>query len=54
VICVREEGSALDESQRREADGVIGRLVSNFGYCRSCAGDAATLLVRRRFHDLVV
>jgi predicted Ser/Thr protein kinase len=54
VIAVREEGAGLDANQRREADEVIGRLVSRFGYCKNCAGDAATLLVRRRFHDLVV
>ena len=54
VILVREEGTGLDKDRRRDAEGVIERMATRFGYCRWCAGDAASMLVRRRFHDLVV
>jgi serine protein kinase len=54
VILVREEGVGLDPDRRREAEATIERLVARFAYCRNCAGDLASLLVRKRFHDLVV
>jgi predicted Ser/Thr protein kinase len=54
VLAVREEGVGLDAARTREAEGTIGRLVLRFGYCRDCAADTASLLVRKRFHDLVV
>jgi hypothetical protein len=51
---VREEGTGLDPERRREAEATIERLVARFAYCRNCAGDVASLLVRKRFHDLIV
>jgi serine protein kinase len=54
VILVRDEGTGLDKDRRRDAEAVIDRMVAKFGYCRNCAGDAASMLVRKRFHDLVV
>ncbi len=54
VLLVREEGVGLDAERRREAEGTIERLIARFGYCRSCAGDVASLLVKKRFHDLIV
>ena len=54
VLLVREEGSGLDAARRREAEATIDRLVARFAYCRECAADVASLLVRRRFHDLIV
>ena len=55
VLVVREEGVGLE---RRAAARGRGRRSSGssrrFGYCRECAADAASMLVRRRFHDLVV
>jgi serine protein kinase len=54
VILVREEGAGLDPERRREAEATIERLVARFAYCRNCAGDVASLLVRKRFHDLIV
>ena len=54
VLLVREEGTGLDGERRREAEGTIERLIARFAYCRECAADAASLLIRRRFHDLVV
>jgi hypothetical protein len=54
VLLVREEGVGLDAQQRRDAEATIDRLVMRFGYCRECAADMTSMLVRRRFHDLVV
>ena len=54
VIAVRDGGVGLDAERKKDAEAVIDRLVAKFGYCRICAGDAASLVVRKRFHDLVV
>jgi serine protein kinase len=54
VIAVRDEGIGLDAERKKDAEAVIDRLAARFGYCRNCAGDAASLVVRKRFHDLVV
>jgi predicted Ser/Thr protein kinase len=54
VLLVREEGVGLDAERKREAEATIEGLVARFGYCRNCAGDVASLLVRKRFHDLIV
>jgi hypothetical protein len=54
VVLVREDGAGLDAERRREAEDVVGRLVSRFAYCRECACDMVTLLLRRRFNDLVI
>ncbi len=54
VVLVREEGVGLDGERRREAEGTVERMIARFGYCRDCAADAASLLVRKRFHDLIV
>ncbi len=54
VLLVRDEGVGLDAQQRREGEGAIDRLISRFGYCRECAADAASLLLRRRFQDIIV
>ena len=34
-------------------EDVLDRMISRWGYCKSCAGDVASLLVRRRFHELI-
>jgi predicted Ser/Thr protein kinase len=54
AVLVREDGVGLDPERKREAEGTIERLIARFAYCRNCAGDVASLLVRKRFHDLVV
>ena len=54
VLVVREEGVGIDQERRRDAQATIDRLVARFGYCPNCAADAASLLVRKRFQDLVV
>jgi serine protein kinase len=53
VIVMREEGTGLDAERKRNALGLVERMVEQFGYCTECATDAANALARRRFHDLV-
>jgi predicted Ser/Thr protein kinase len=53
VVLVRDEGVGLDAERRAAAEATIERLTQRFGYCRNCAADASTLLVRKRFNDLV-
>jgi predicted Ser/Thr protein kinase len=52
VILVRESGAGLDAQRRKDADQALVRL-RTLGYCESCAGDAASSLLRRRFQELV-
>jgi predicted Ser/Thr protein kinase len=52
-LLVRDGGTGLDRDRRRDAEKVIERMIAKFGYCRNCAGDAASTLVRKRFHELV-
>ena len=52
VILARESGVGLDHQRRKDADQALARLLS-LGYCENCAGDAASALLRRRFHELV-
>jgi predicted Ser/Thr protein kinase len=54
VVLVRDEGVGLDAQRRADSEATIERLIARFGYCRNCASDAASLLVRKRFHDLVI
>jgi predicted Ser/Thr protein kinase len=54
VVLVREEGAGLDFDRKKEAEETVDRLVKRFGYCASCAADAASMLLRKRFADLVV
>jgi serine protein kinase len=52
-LLVRGEGVGLDAERRRNAEAAIERMIDRFGYCRQCAADAASALVRKRFQDLV-
>jgi predicted Ser/Thr protein kinase len=54
VILVREEGTGLDAERRRRAEAAIERMTSRFAYCKHCASDASSLLLRKRFQDLVL
>ncbi|AKV01258.1 putative serine protein kinase, PrkA [Labilithrix luteola] len=54
VVLVRDEGSGLDMNHKREAREVLDRLASRFGYCDNCAADAASMLVRKRYSDILV
>ncbi len=53
-VLVRDDGVGLDADRKRDAEGTVERMIARFGYCRNCAGDAASTLVRRRFQDLVI
>jgi serine protein kinase len=52
VLLVREEAVGLDTARKRDAEAAIGRL-ERVGYCRFCAADAASALLRKRFADLL-
>lgn len=54
VLLVREDGSGLDAGRKRDAIAMLERLEKRYGYCRSCATDAASTTLRKRFGDLVV
>lgn len=54
VVFVRDEASGLDDTRRREAREALDRLASKFGYCDNCAADMASMLVRKRYNDLIV
>jgi serine protein kinase len=54
VRLVRDEGASLDDNRRRSSREVLDRLASKFGYCDNCAADMASLLVRKRYSDLIV
>jgi predicted Ser/Thr protein kinase len=54
VVLARDNGSGLDAERRADAEATFERLIARFGYCRECAADAASMLVRRRFHDLLI
>ena len=49
----RARDPAVDAEHRRAAEATIEQLIARFGYCRECATDAATVLMRKRFHDLL-
>lgn len=53
VILVRDEGSGLDDEHRRGANDALAMLSSRFGYCRSCAADMASTLMRKRYTDIL-
>ena len=53
VLIARDQGVGVNAERRVAAEGVIERLIARFGYCTECAADAANMLVRRRFQDLV-
>jgi serine protein kinase len=52
VILVREQGVGLDAEGRKNAEAAVGRM-EKMGYCQSCATDAASALLRRRFQELL-
>jgi serine protein kinase len=54
VRLTREDGAGLDMNAKKAAEETLQRLITRFSYCRNCAVDAASSLLRRRFHDLVV
>lgn len=53
IILVREEGKGLNHDAKKAAEGALSRLQTKSGYCPSCAADAAGMLLRKRFADLI-
>jgi serine protein kinase len=54
VVLVRDGGSGLDAARSRGARAALDRLASRFQYCDACGGDMASMLLRRRYSDLIV
>jgi predicted Ser/Thr protein kinase len=54
VVVVRDDGVGLDDARKREARAVLDRMASKFGYCDNCAADTASMLIRKRYNDLIV
>ena len=53
VMLLKEEGAGLNEPRRSAATRAASELYTRFGYEASSAGDAAAVLVRERFHQLL-
>ncbi len=53
VVEVREEGVGLDSARKKAAVEALERLVGRCAYCRDCAADAASTLLRRRLAELI-
>ena len=53
VILIRDESSGLDAARARAARGALDGLARRYGYCDSCGGDLASMLLRKRYSDLV-
>ncbi|HEY6558231.1 MAG TPA: serine protein kinase PrkA [Polyangiaceae bacterium] len=53
VVLVKEEGSGLDEPQRKAARELLEELGRRYGYQQGSATDAAIALVRERFADVL-
>ena len=54
VVLVRDEGAGLDDARRAEVREVLTQLASRFSYCDACSADMASMLVRKRYSDLIV
>ncbi|MFO0738990.1 MAG: serine protein kinase PrkA [Labilithrix sp.] len=54
VVLVRDEGSGLDAERTRDARAALDRLSQKFGYCDACGVDLASMLLRKRYTDLIV
>jgi predicted Ser/Thr protein kinase len=54
VVLVRDEGAGLDDARKLEVREVLTQLASRFAYCDACSADMASMLVRKRYSDLIV
>ncbi len=54
VLLVRDEGQSLDANRKKIAREVLDRMAARFGYCDNCAADTASMLLRKRYNDLIV
>jgi predicted Ser/Thr protein kinase len=53
VLLLREEGSGLDLERRRAAEAAVKGLEGRYGYTTDSAADAAAMLIRDRYADLL-
>jgi serine protein kinase len=53
VILVRDEGAGLDGQRSKTARAALDRLAQKFDYCDSCGVDLASMLLRKRYNDLI-
>ncbi len=54
AVLLREGGAGLDLGRQKAARETLDRLKQRFGYEDSSAADAAAMLIRERFSDIVV
>ncbi|HEV8244128.1 MAG TPA: serine protein kinase PrkA, partial [Polyangiaceae bacterium] len=54
AILLREGGAGLDLGRQKAAKEMLERLKERYGYADSSAADAAAVLVRERFSDLII
>jgi serine protein kinase len=54
VVMLRDGGVGLDHGRQRAATAALERLKERYGYDDASAGDAAAVLLRERFSDLVI
>ncbi len=54
IVLVRDEGAGLDANAKRDAREVLDRLSQRFAYCDNCAADMASMLVRKRYNDIII
>jgi predicted Ser/Thr protein kinase len=54
VILVRDEGAGLDANRSKAARATLDRLAARFKYCDACGVDLASMLLRKRYGDLIV
>ncbi|HTM44773.1 MAG TPA: serine protein kinase PrkA, partial [Polyangiaceae bacterium] len=53
AILLRENGTGLNDTQKRDAERVVERMKSRYGYEESSAADAAAVLLRERFAEML-
>jgi predicted Ser/Thr protein kinase len=53
MLLLHEDAAGFDMERKRVTEEAIERLVQKRGYCRHCAGDMASMLVRKRFSELL-
>jgi predicted Ser/Thr protein kinase len=54
VVLIRDAGSGLDAQRTKDARDSLDRLAEKFGYCDACGVDLASMLLRKRYSDLIV
>jgi predicted Ser/Thr protein kinase len=54
VDYVRGNGAKVPEDRKTEIRRALDAMRDQYGYCDHCASDAAAMLVRKRFHDIIV